>query len=169
MVACGPFNDENSFSRIFNFAKENSVKLVIIFGPLPCLEKASIETVDAAFDTVLKRIFEFANGEMDVVIVPPSENDPFILYPTYPTTAYQSEHYTSQFLESKKVHLLDNPSIFSFDGMQIAVTNFDTMRALSKGSLITLAELPTTDRMIWYVQQMLQHGQICPSYKWRRC
>uniref|UniRef100_A0AC35GX97 DNA polymerase alpha subunit B n=1 Tax=Panagrolaimus sp. PS1159 TaxID=55785 RepID=A0AC35GX97_9BILA len=98
MVACGPFNDENSFSRIFNFAKENSVKLLIIFGPLPCLEKASIKTVDAAFDIVLKRIFEFANGEMDVVIVPPSENDPFILYPTYPTAAYQSEHYTSQLL-----------------------------------------------------------------------
>uniref|UniRef100_A0AC34GVW5 DNA polymerase alpha subunit B n=1 Tax=Panagrolaimus sp. ES5 TaxID=591445 RepID=A0AC34GVW5_9BILA len=165
MVACGPFTDENSFSRIFNHAKENSVKLLIIFGPLPCLEKSGIETVDRAFDKILHIISELAEGDMDVVIVPPNENDPFILYPTYPTTAYQhTDRYTPEVLKSKKVHLLDNPSVFSFDGMQIAVANFDTMKALSKGTLVTAAELPTSDRMIWYVQQMIQYGQICPSY-----
>lgn len=166
MVACGPFNDGNSLypnrlRRIFNHACSNGVKLLILFGPVlkisSSINDPHFQDLQSVFDGFLATINELMNDSMDIVLVPHHENDSFVIAPQYPTKAYESSYH------SARIHLVSNPTVFVYDGIHIALANFDTLQALGKGALLTSA-LPANDRMKWNVEQMLQFGHICPSF-----
>ena len=173
MVACGPFNDSSGLYptkliKVFNHAISIGAKLVVLYGPVLTVADNPPHSRPIAtglvFDAFLDAVMNMAAKRLDVIVVPAVKNDYFVNYSQYPTSAYSSEKYNSEYLLSKRIYLFENPSVFNYDGIRIAIANFDTMEALLKGSLITTAELPTNDRMQWFLQQMLQNGHLCPSY-----
>uniref|UniRef100_A0A7E4UZH9 DNA polymerase alpha subunit B n=1 Tax=Panagrellus redivivus TaxID=6233 RepID=A0A7E4UZH9_PANRE len=173
MTARGPFNSETSIypfklTRVFKQANASNAKLLILFGPVLEISSKSSDgnpySMQAVFDNFIRFINTQNTNNIDVVVVPAAANDIFATLPQFPTPAYYSAEFSSKALTDQRVHLVPNPCVISFCGMQVAISNFDTIMALNRGKLVSSAPFPATNRMQWNLGNMLQYGLICPSF-----
>eukprot|EP01064_Diplonema_japonicum_P014730 TRINITY_DN22412_c0_g1_i1.p1 TRINITY_DN22412_c0_g1~~TRINITY_DN22412_c0_g1_i1.p1 ORF type:complete len:481 (+),score=119.87 TRINITY_DN22412_c0_g1_i1:43-1443(+) len=126
MVAAGPFDQSLSKSlqyvkRLIHHSNARGTGALLIVGPLS-LERDSDDVGFLEEDDTLSYFPEELKGKKPQLIFVPSLDDPFNEY-VYPQPGYT-------FDSTEGVFSLNNPGRFNINGVDVAVTSLDVLKAL---------------------------------------